>query len=98
MCVSQLRSIAFCCLATGIFGFPNDEAAEIALRTVRKWLETGDNATKVDAIIFCIFLPRDLDLYHSFAPVFFPIEAVRRRLRRGVGGSGDAADAAMIVT
>lgn len=34
-----LRSIAFCCISTGIFGYPADEAAHIALTTTRAWLE-----------------------------------------------------------
>jgi hypothetical protein len=51
--------------------------SEIALRTTREWLQTGDNASKVDAIIFCCFLPRDLELYHSYAPVFFPLETAK---------------------
>ena len=38
---------AFCCIATGVYGFPNDKAAKIALETVRQWLETGDNADEV---------------------------------------------------
>ena len=38
---------AFCCIATGVYGFPNRRAAEIALSTVREWLDTGDNADKV---------------------------------------------------
>lgn len=46
---------AFCCIATGVYGFPNDKAANIALETVRQWLETGDNADKVS-----------LDLMDSF--------------------------------
>ena len=38
---------AFCCIATGVYGFPNRRAADIALSTVREWLDTGDNADKV---------------------------------------------------
>lgn len=34
----RLRSIVFCCISTGVFGFPQQEAAEIAVRTVRAWL------------------------------------------------------------
>ncbi len=33
------RSIAFCCISTGVFGFPAEEAAKIAVATVRKWLD-----------------------------------------------------------
>jgi O-acetyl-ADP-ribose deacetylase (regulator of RNase III) len=34
---NELRSICFCCISTGIFGYPNEQAAEIALTTVRQW-------------------------------------------------------------
>ncbi len=32
-------SLAFCCISTGVFMFPQDKAAEIAVKTVRKWLD-----------------------------------------------------------
>ena len=35
-----IRTVSFCCISTGIFGYPNDEAALIALRTVRSWCVT----------------------------------------------------------
>jgi len=41
----SIRTIAFCCVSTGIYGYPNDKAAYIALSTVRKWLDK--NAGKV---------------------------------------------------
>lgn len=39
---SGARSLAFCCISTGVFGFPADEAARIAVRTVREWLGERD--------------------------------------------------------
>ena len=33
----SIRSIAFCCISTGIFGYPNAKAAKVALQTVREW-------------------------------------------------------------
>ena len=35
----ELGSIAFCCISTGVFGFPQDSAARIAVDTVRAWLD-----------------------------------------------------------
>lgn len=43
--------IAFCCLTTGIYGFDQMKATEMALSTVRFWLES--NHSSVDHIIFC---------------------------------------------
>ncbi|KAJ8248063.1 hypothetical protein GJAV_G00237850 [Gymnothorax javanicus] len=39
----HLRSVAFPCISTGIYGFPNDPAAKIALTTVKSWLEKYSN-------------------------------------------------------
>ena len=59
-----LQSIAFCCISTGVFRFPNGLAAEIAVRTVRKYLAEHPQ-TSVRTIIFNVFLDRDLHIYKS---------------------------------
>jgi O-acetyl-ADP-ribose deacetylase (regulator of RNase III) len=46
-----LRSIAFPAISTGVYGFPADRAAGIAVRTVRESLPVG----KIDKVIFCCF-------------------------------------------
>ena len=55
-----LRSMAFCCISTGEFHFPNREAAEIAVQTVREFL-TG-NAT-IERVIFNVFKDIDAEIY-----------------------------------
>ena len=55
-----LASIAFCCLSTGVFMFPNQRAAEIAVRTVRKWLDENGSQMKV---VFNVFKDIDLEIY-----------------------------------
>ncbi|KAJ3043204.1 O-acetyl-ADP-ribose deacetylase macrod1 [Rhizophlyctis rosea] len=67
---NNLRTIAFCCISTGIYGYPNDAAAKVAIGTVRKWMEL--NPEKIDRVIFCIFLPIDDSLYKKYVPAFFP--------------------------
>ncbi|RUS16115.1 hypothetical protein BC937DRAFT_91600, partial [Endogone sp. FLAS-F59071] len=67
-----LRTTAFPCISTGIYGYPNDEAANAALSAVRDWLEINDNRKKVDRIIFCLFMPEDVKLYRDFTPIYFP--------------------------
>ena len=57
-----LQSIAFCCISTGEFGFPQRRAAEIAVKTVRKYLDTTAN-THIDTIIFNVFKDEDLSIY-----------------------------------
>lgn len=57
-----LKSIAFCCISTGVFNFPNRRAAEIATATVRDWLESHDKTT-VKQVVFNVFLDKDYDIY-----------------------------------
>ena len=51
-----LESVAFCCISTGEFHFPNELAAEIAVSTVREFL-TRD--TSVKKVIFNVFKDTD---------------------------------------
>jgi O-acetyl-ADP-ribose deacetylase (regulator of RNase III) len=68
---NELRSICFCCISTGVFGYPNDHAAEVALRTVREYLEeNGDE--NFDRIVFCSFLRLDKEIYEELTPKYFP--------------------------
>lgn len=60
----QLESIAFCCISTGEFHFPNDRAAEIAIRTVRDWLMKHPSST-VTKVVFNVFKNEDLAIYRS---------------------------------
>ena len=56
-----LRSVAFCCISTGVFHFPNDRAAQIAVRMVRDWLASHEDA--IDRVIFNVFKDEDRRLY-----------------------------------
>ena len=56
-----LTSIAFCCLSTGVFGYPNEKAAFLAVNTVRQYLaKENENVKKV---VFNVFLDKDYDIY-----------------------------------
>lgn len=56
----SLRNVAFCCISTGEFRFPNEEAAEIAIQTVKKYRKEKRNAPEV---IFNVFKDDDYDVY-----------------------------------
>lgn len=58
-----LRSVAFCCISTGVFHFPNQRAAEIAMETVTEWIK-GHPST-VDRIIFNVFRDEDKQIYED---------------------------------
>ena len=51
-------------------------ATEIALGETRKWLEQPGNVDKVDRIIFCTFLEREVRMYATLMPGYFPIPGV----------------------
>ena len=56
----KFKSVAFCCVSTGVFGFPADEAAAIAVGAVKNWLlETGYDLR----VVFDVFLDRDREIY-----------------------------------
>ena len=64
MCLaSSLRSVAFCCISTGVFHFPNQRAAEIATATVRSWLSAHPGA--MDRVVFNVFKDTDRRLYEQ---------------------------------
>lgn len=55
-----LESIAFCCVSTGVFCFPNEDAAEIAVQTVKEFLQTP---TTIKKVIFNVFKDLDKEIY-----------------------------------
>ena len=60
-----LRSVAFCCISTGVFRFPPERAAQIAVKTVRQWLAEHDGA--MERVIFNVFSDKDRNIYeHLF--------------------------------
>jgi O-acetyl-ADP-ribose deacetylase (regulator of RNase III) len=58
----QQRTIAFCCISTGEFNFPNERAAEIAIQTVKEYLR--DTRSTIN-IIFNVFKDKDLQIYQT---------------------------------
>lgn len=55
-----LKSIAYCCISTGKFHFPNDRAAEIAIQTVTEFIQEKNSEIKV---IFNVFKDLDYEIY-----------------------------------
>ncbi len=56
----QLKSVAFCCISTGEFHFPNEKAAEIAIRTVLDYQRKNQNGLEV---VFNVFKDSDYQIY-----------------------------------
>lgn len=56
----KLHSIAFCCISTGVFGYPKEEAALLAVKAVREYKAQTSSSLK---IIFDVFTENDYELY-----------------------------------
>lgn len=61
-----LASLAFCCISTGEYGYPNREAAQVAVATVRDWKNQTNSKMRV---IFDVFKPVDNDIYRELLGV-----------------------------
>ena len=59
---NNVQSIAFCCISTGVFRFPADRAAQIAVQTVEKWKHEHDSGIKV---VFNVFSEKDEAIYRQ---------------------------------
>lgn len=64
-----MSTVAFPCISTGIYGFPNEPAADIALNTVKSWIE--ENPDQITRVIFCVFLETDFAIYKKKMSVIF---------------------------
>ncbi|KAJ6217026.1 hypothetical protein RDWZM_008183 [Blomia tropicalis] len=69
---NNLRSIAFPCISTGVYGYPNESAAKVALNAIQTWLNDPNNRDKIDRIIFCLFLEKDVEIYNRLLNQYFP--------------------------
>lgn len=56
----NLQSIAFCCISTGEFHYPNQAAAEVAIQTVKDWLIESNSSITV---VFNVFKDVDAEIY-----------------------------------
>lgn len=60
---NQLKSVAFCCISTGVFHFPQKRAAQIAINTVNKWLLQHPGT--MERVIFNVFKDEDKKYYEE---------------------------------
>jgi len=58
----NLKSLAFCCISTGEYRFPNQLAAETAVRTVRDYLDKTPDSS-IEAVVFNVFKDIDYSFY-----------------------------------
>ena len=64
LCVeNDIKTVAFCCISTGVFHFPNKRAAEIAVKTVTDWL--AEHPGQMERVIFNVFKDEDKEYYEA---------------------------------
>ena len=81
----NLQTIAFPCISTGHFGFPKEQAAHLAVGTVKEILATG--SPNIERVIFCVFTADDVEIYERVLHEYFPVDPVSEGepvARRGV--------------
>lgn len=68
--VGDIKTVVFCSISTGVFGFPKPEAAQIALGTVHDWLQT--HVGMMTRVIFNVFSNDDRAIYEQAAQHWKP--------------------------
>lgn len=58
---NSLKNVAFCCISTGVFHFPKDEAARIAVSTVKEYLQNS----RIERIVFCVHGDENMQIYQK---------------------------------
>ena len=64
---NECKSIAFSALSTGVYGYPSNDAAPVAIKAVKDFLES-ENGNKLEKVVFCTFAPKDVDAYNHWLP------------------------------
>jgi len=59
---NKIRSLAFPAISCGVYGYPIEEAARIALKTVAEYLE---GHPEIEEVRFVLFSQKDLDVYRA---------------------------------
>uniref|UniRef100_A0A7S4KJ18 Macro domain-containing protein n=1 Tax=Guillardia theta TaxID=55529 RepID=A0A7S4KJ18_GUITH len=78
---TNLSSLAFCCVYTERKGYPRRDAAHIAIRTVRRFLEQFSSSKEKSAdrglshVVFCVDNRKDYDIYNDLLRIYFPRNA-----------------------
>lgn len=61
---NNLHSVAFCCISTGVFHFPPEKAAKIAVETTQKWLDENSSSS-IKKVVFNVFKDSDKEIYEE---------------------------------
>jgi len=71
----KIRTIAMCGISAGNNCYPLNESARVALKTVRRWMEVGNNADKLDKVLFVCYYGHERKAYEHWMQKYFPVQA-----------------------
>ena len=63
--IHRLYTLAFPCISTGVYGYPAEQAAEVAVKTVKDFL---DQSPREISVTFCCYSAHDLNIYQNLLP------------------------------
>ncbi|ETN77951.1 macro domain protein [Necator americanus] len=63
---NNLKTIAFCCISTGVYGYPQEDAAKTVVNLLTSWLSKPENAAHIVRIVLVLFNPVDVAAYEKF--------------------------------
>jgi O-acetyl-ADP-ribose deacetylase (regulator of RNase III) len=64
---NDCKTIAFSALSTGVYGYPSNAAAPVAIKAVKDFLE-GPDGDKLEKVVFTTFVQKDVDAYDRWLP------------------------------
>jgi O-acetyl-ADP-ribose deacetylase (regulator of RNase III) len=64
---NHCKTIALSALSTGIYGYPSNKAAPVAINAVKEFLE-GKDGDKLEKVVFTTFVQKDVDAYNHWLP------------------------------
>ncbi|CAD6192858.1 unnamed protein product [Caenorhabditis auriculariae] len=67
---NKLSSIAFCCISTGVYGYPHNAAAEAVTDFLTNWLENDQNKDQISHVVLVTFMPVDQQCYEKYFDEF----------------------------
>lgn len=80
----NIRTIGMCGISAGNNGYPLNESARVAIKTVRRWLEIGNNKTKIDKIVFACYMDYEVKVYEKWMQKYFPTSHLLEQAKREI--------------
>lgn len=72
---NNIKNVVLCCVSCGVYAFPQEPAARIAISTIRSLLEEPSIRDKINTVSFCVFARHDVEIYRKLMPIYFPLPA-----------------------